>query len=72
MKLLEKILYRRLDKIRKELNSYIIENIQEEYVKTDGPISPQKKSGTVMDKLLGGMYLNDQECEEYFDDESER
>lgn len=47
MKLLEKILYRRLDKIRKELNFYIAENIQEEHFKTDmfmaGAFSPQVK-----------------------------
>ena len=75
MKLLGKILHRRLDKIRKELNFYIAENIQEKHFKTDMFMAEaffkQEKSGTVTDKFLDCMYLNDHECEDYFDDEEE-
>lgn len=74
MNRLNKILLKRLEKIREELNSYIDSRLTITEHKSSTPISsrtPQeKKKDNVLDKFLNYMKLNDEDYDaDYSDDE---
>lgn len=83
MKILDKILYQRLDKIRDELNSYIAgkseDNLCEISVPIEEPIIRHESVGGTIGKFLDAMHLEDNDeddfdfaNEEYYDDEEEQ
>lgn len=82
MKILDKILYHRLDKIRDKLNLYIRERIEEnsyeKLLNIEEPIIQHNSIGGTIGKFLDAMHLeedaddSDFSNEEYYDDEDEQ
>ena len=78
MKILDKILYRQLEKIRGELNSYIAERIEENLCETSmpivEPIIQHNSIGGSIGNFLDVMRLEEDDLdyanEEYYDDEA--